>query len=157
MPRSDRGVSSLNCNLVRSMTVAGLLVVGFAGRGEAFALQRMAGAIDLSRVASGAVSLTSSQLIASVPQQLVVPASIDLVGPLTEIRLGIPSECDMTIEVADDTGAPLFLAECHMPQGWQKVAFSGRDSKGAMLPNGTYYYTVTADGISRTMRVVVSR
>ena len=147
----------MNCNLVRSMTVAGLLVVGFAGRGEAFALQRMAGVIDLSRVASGVVSLPSSQLIASVPQQLVVPASINLVGPLTEISLGIPSECDMTIEVADDAGAPLFLAECHMPQGWQKVAFSGRNSNGAMLPNGTYYYTVTADGISRTMRVVVNR
>jgi len=26
-----------------------------------------------------------------------------------------------------------------------------------MLPNGIYYYTVTADGISRTTRVVVSR
>jgi hypothetical protein len=139
------------------MTVASLLVVGIASRGEAFALQRMAGAIDLSRVTSGVVSLPSSQLIANVPQQLIVPASIDLNGPLTEIKVGIPSECDMTIEVADDAGAPLFLAECHMPQGWQKVAFSGRDSKGGMLPNGTYYYTVTADGISRTMRVVVNR
>jgi hypothetical protein len=139
------------------MTVAGLLVVGIAGRSEAFALQRMAAVIDLSRVASGVVSLPSSQLIASIPQQLVVPASVDLVGPLTEIRVGFPCECDVTIEVADDAGAPLFLAECHMPQGWQKVAFSGRDSSGAMLPNGTYYYTVTADGISRTMRVVVKR
>jgi hypothetical protein len=139
------------------MTVAGLLVVGIAGRSEAFALQRMAAVIDLSRVASGVVSLPASQLIASVPQQLVVPASIDLAGPFTEIRVGLPCECDVTIEVADDAGAPLFLAECHMPQGWQKVAFSGRDASGAMLPNGTYYYTVTADGISRTMRVVVKR
>lgn len=139
------------------MTVAGLLVVGIAGRSEAFALQRMAAVIDLSRVTSGVVSLPSSQLIASVPQQLVVPASIDLVGPLTEIRVGFPCECDVTIEVADDAGAPLFLAECHMPQGWQKVAFSGRDASGALLANGTYYYTVTADGISRTMRVVVKR
>lgn len=139
------------------MTVAGLLVVGFAGRGEAFALQRMAGAIDLGRITSGVVSLPASQLISSVPQQLIVPASIELVGPITEIRLGIPSDCDMTIEVADDAGAPLFLAQCHMPQGWQKVAFSGRDTNGAMLPNGTYYYTVTADGISRTTRVVVNR
>jgi hypothetical protein len=40
----------------------------------------------------------------------------------------------VTIEVADDAGAPLFLAEVHMLQGWQKVAFSGRDSSGAMLP-----------------------
>jgi hypothetical protein len=147
----------VNCNLVRSMTVAGLLVVGFAGRSEAFALERMAGAIDLSRVTAGVVSLPASQLATNLPQQLIVPASVDLRGPLTDISVGIPSECDVTIEVADDTGAPLFLAQCHMPQGWQKVAFSGRDTKGAMLRNGTYYYTVTADGISRTMRVVVNR
>ncbi len=139
------------------MSIAALLVVGTAGRSDAFALQRMAGAVDLSRFASGVVSLPSSQLIASVPQQLVVPATLDLAGPFAELRVGIPSECDVTIEVADDAGAPLFLAEVHMPQGWQKVAFSGRDSKGAMLPNGTYYYTVTADGISRTTRVVVAR
>jgi hypothetical protein len=143
--------------IVRSLPVAALLVVGFAGRSDAFVLQRMAGAIDLSRFASGAVSLPSSALIASVPQQLVTPATIDLMGPITDVSVGIPTECDVTIEVADDAGAPLFLAEVHMPQGWQKVAFSGRDSKGGMLPNGTYYYTVTADGISRTTRVVVNR
>jgi hypothetical protein len=134
-----------------------LLVVGIAGRSEAFALQRMAGAIDMNRVAAGAVSLPAAQFVASIPQQLVTPATIDLVGPLTEFRLGIPCECDVTIEVADEAGAPLFLAEAHMPQGWQKVAFSGRDAKGAMLRNGTYYYTVTADGVSRTTRVVVNR
>jgi hypothetical protein len=133
------------------------LIVGIAARSDAFALQRMAAAIDLSRATSGAVSLPSSQLIASIPQELVIPASINLDGPLTDVNVGIPSECNVTIEVADDAGAPLFLAEVHMPQGWQKVAFSARDSKGAMLPNGTYYYTVTADGISRTTRVVVNR
>ena len=148
----------MSCNrIVRSMSIATLLVVGITGSGNAFTLERMAGAIDLSRFASGVVSLPSSQLIASVPQQLVVPASVNLVGPITELRVGFPCECDVTIEVADDAGSPLFLAECHMPQGWQKVAFSGRDSSGAMLPNGIYYYTITADGISRTTRVVVSR
>ncbi len=139
------------------MSIATLLVVGIAGRSGAFTLERMAGAIDLSRFASGVVSLPSSQLIASIPQQLVVPASVNLAGPIAELRVGFPCECDVTIEVADDAGAPLFLAECHMPQGWQKVAFSGRDASGAMLPNGTYYYTVTADGISRTTRVLVNR
>jgi hypothetical protein len=139
------------------MSVATLLVVGIASSGHAFTLERMVGTIDVSRFASGVVSLPSSQLIANVPRQLVVPASVSLVGPIAELRVGLPCECDVTIEVADDTGAPLFLAECHMPQGWQKVAFSGRDTSGALLPNGTYTYTVTADGISRTTRVVVNR
>lgn len=137
--------------------MAVLLVVGIAARGEALTLQRMVGAIDLNRVAAGAVSLPSTPLMASIPPQLVTPATIDLVGPLTEFRVGLPCECDVTIEVADEAGAPLFVAEAHMPQGWQKVAFSGRDARGAMLPNGTYYYTVTADGTSRTTRVVVNR
>ena len=119
------------------MSITTLLVVGIVGSSNAFTLQRMAGAIDLSRFASGVVSLPASQLIASIPQELVVPASVNLAGPIAELRVGLPCECDVTIEVADDAGAPLFLAECHMPQGWQKVAFSGRDSSGAMLRNGT--------------------
>ncbi|HET6463167.1 MAG TPA: hypothetical protein VFH33_05135 [Candidatus Krumholzibacteria bacterium] len=143
--------------IVRSVSLTSLLMVGIVGTSHAFTLERMAGAIDLSRFTSGVVSLPSSQLIASIPQQLIVPASVNLAGPIAELRVGLPCECDVTIEVADDAGAPLFLAECHMPQGWQKVAFSGRDSSGAMLPNGTYYYTVTADGISRTTRIVVNR
>ena len=44
-----------------------------------------------------------------------------------------------------------------MPAGWQKIGFSARDASGKMLPNGTYYYTLTADGTSRTTRVVVNR
>ena len=71
--------------------------------------------------------------------------------------MGIPAECDVTIEVADDAGAPLFLAEVHMPAGWQKLGFSGRDALGRLLPNGIYYYTLTADGTSRTTRVVVKQ
>lgn len=148
----------MSCNrIIRTVSITTLLMVGIVGSGHAFTLERMAGAIDLSRFASGVVSLPSSQLIANVPEQLIVPASVNLAGPITELRVGVPCECDVTIEVADDAGSPLFLAECHMPQGWQKVAFSGRDSSGAMLPNGTYYYTVTADGISRTTRIVVNR
>jgi len=87
----------------------------------------------------------------------MIPQSIDLVGPITELRVGIPAECDVTIEVADDAGAPLFLADVHMLAGWQKLGFSGRDALGNPLPNGVYYYTLTADGTSRTTRVTVKR
>jgi hypothetical protein len=132
--------------------------MGLAARSNATALQRMAEVIDLSHiVASTTMTLPSSAIASNLPRQLDIPPTINLFGPITELRVGIPCECDVTIEVADDAGAPLFLAEVHMPAGWQKVGFSGRDSKGALLRNGTYYYTVTADGTSRTTRVVVNR
>jgi hypothetical protein len=134
------------------------MVMGQPSATHAFALQRLAAAIDASHfAAAGSIALPSSGFTANVPSRLVVPPSIDLLGPTTELRVGIPAECDVTIEVADDAGAPIFLAEVHMPAGWQKIGFSARDASGKMLPNGTYYYTLTADGTSRTTRVVVNR
>lgn len=137
---------------------AGALLLGQSSASSAFTLQRLAAAVDMSNVAaSGSLTIPSSGVDASIPVRLVVPPSIDLLGPTTELRVGIPMECDVTIEVADDAGAPLFLAEVHMPAGWQKIGFSARDAMGNLLPNGTYYYTLTADGTSRTARVVVNR
>jgi hypothetical protein len=135
-----------------------ICTAGHPAKSHAFALQRLAAAVDVSNfAASVGATVPSGTLAANVPSRLVVPASIDLVGPTTEIRVGVPAECDMTVEVADDAGAPLFLAEMHMPAGWQKIGFSGRDALGKPLPNGTYYYTLTADGTSRTTRVVIQR
>jgi hypothetical protein len=132
--------------------------MGLADASRASTLQRLAAAVDVSHFASsGSFSLPASGLTANVPARLVVPPSIDLAGPTMELQVGVPVECDVTIEVADDAGAPLFLAECHMPAGWQKIGFSARDASGHLLPNGIYYYTITADGTSRTMRVTVNR
>ena len=143
---------------VVSIFCTAAFLVGQASTSGAFTLQRMAAAVDMSQVAaSGSVTIPASGLAVNVPARLVVPPSIDLLGPTTELRVGIPIECDVTIEVADDAGAPLFLAEVHMPAGWQKIGFSARDALGNLLANGTYYYTLTADGTSRTTRVVVNR
>lgn len=131
--------------------------MGYASASHAFALQRLATAVDVTRVAAFGVSLPSGVLASNVPARLMIPPTIDLLGPSTELQVGIPAECDVTIEVADDAGAPLFLAEVHMLAGWQKLGFSGRDALGNSLPNGVYYYTLTADGTSRTTRVVVNR
>lgn len=148
-----------NKHVVICACAVAVFAMGQTNASHAFTLQRIAAAIDVSNVAaSGTISpLPGSTLAVSVPSRLVVPPSIDLLGPTTELRVGIPAECDVTIEVADDAGAPLFLAEVHMPAGWQKLGFSGRDALGKPLPNGIYYYTLTADGTSRTTRVVVSR
>jgi hypothetical protein len=144
--------------ITRCASITVLLISGSTVASHAFTMQRLAAAIDVSQFAGGTISLPSSGLVgANIPAGLSIPATVNLLGPITELRVGIPSECDVTIEVADDAGAPLFLAQMHMPAGWQKIGFSARDAEGNLLPNGTYYYTLTADGISRTTRVVVNR
>ena len=137
---------------------ATLVIVGQVRSSHAFALARLAAAIDVSRVAAaGALPVTTNPANSNVPDRLVLPATIQLTGASTEVLVGAPTECTLSIEVADDAGAPMFLAELHMPAGWQKVGFSGRDSQGKPLPNGNYYYTVTAEGTSRTVHVVINR
>jgi hypothetical protein len=148
---------SLSRKSVILCVCASAAIAAYSGESHAFALQRLVAAVDVSHTASGTVTISSTALAANVPARLTLPASIDLMGPSTELRVGVPSACSVTIEVADDAGAPLFLAEVHMPAGWQKLGFSGRDAAGNLLPNGTYYYTVTADGTSRTVRVTVNR
>ena len=142
-------------NVVCGTSIAAALVLCTTGRSHAFALQRLAEAIDVSRFATGALTPTGDP--GDFPLRLETPTFINLSGPSTELRVGIPTACDVTVEVADDAGAPLFMAEMHMPAGWQKIGFSARNATGGLLPNGTYFYTVTADGTSRTTRVVVNR
>ena len=135
-------------------------VLCLAGTSEAFTLQRLATAIDMSGVAAASnhdLALPGAETAAGLPIRLSLPAIVDLTGPSTELRIGVPRECDITIEVSNQTGAPLFLALAHMPAGWQKVGFSGRDTQGHPLANGIYYYTLTADGYSRTTQVTINR
>lgn len=134
--------------------------VCLTGAAEAFTLQRIAATIDLSGVAAANRPVGAVPTLAATSAgvfQLTLPPSIELLAPSTEVRIGVPTECDVTIEVADESGAPLCLAQAHMRAGWQKLGFSGRDTQGRSLPNGTYYYTITAEGTSRTARVTINR
>jgi len=140
--------------------IAVFAITCLTGASEALTLQRLAASIDLSGVAAAQrplLTVPPASVSGAGLLQLTVPASIELIAPSTEVRIGIPSECDVTIEVADESGAPLFLAQAHMRAGWQKLGFSGRDEQGHLLSNGVYYYTVTADGTSRTARVTINR
>jgi hypothetical protein len=135
-------------------------VLCFAGTSEAFTLHRLAAAIDMSGVAAASnndLAVSTGDAASGLPNRLTLPSTIELDGPSTEIRVGIPRDCDLSIEVSDQTGAPLFLALAHMHAGWQKVGFSGRDTQGRSLVNGIYYYTLTADGYSRTTQVTINR
>lgn len=86
----------------------------------------------------------------------VIPAAVELTSQSTEIEVHIPVECDVEIQVVDESGSRVCGARVHMPAGTQKFAFSGH-ANGRPLPNGVYYYSVvTGDNVSTT-RVTISR
>jgi len=87
----------------------------------------------------------------------VLPANAELNSPSTEIEVRVPSECDVEIQVIDETGNRVCGALVHMPAGVQKLGFCGRDSQGRALPNGVYYYNVIVGDHVSTTRVIIAR
>jgi hypothetical protein len=134
------------------------LLLGTTGTVHATTLQHLAASLDLSRIAAPASANSAiDQLALAMPTRTVIPPTIDLLGPTTEVRVGLPHESDMNIEVTNEAGDIVCTASVHMPAGWQKMAFSGRDGKGHLLPNGVYFYRVLVAGEVMVTRVVINR
>ncbi len=140
-----------------------VILCGFAPGVCASALPRLAAALDLSQIASasvvsgsGATALVDEMMLA-VPTRTVLPASVELLGPTTEVRIGLAHESDMNIVVTNEIGAEVCTAQVHMPAGWQKIGFSGRGADGRPLPNGVYFYRVSVDDDVMVTRVVINR
>ena len=122
---------------------------------RAFTLHRIAASLDLNRLAS-AIPLDPN-ITSFDAAHLSVPAAVELTSHSTEIEMHIPVECDVEIQVVDESGSRVCGARVHMPAGTQKLAFSGHDERGRALPNGVYYYSViTGDNVSTT-RVTITR
>ena len=76
----------------------------------------------------------------------------------TSLRVGLPRASDIRVEVYDVAGRR--IASQSVPRrgsGWHDVTFDGRDARGGRLPNGVYFYRVTAAGETRTHKMVVGR
>lgn len=139
----------------------GLTLVSARDAG-ASVLQRLATSLDFSHIAasgvagSGAAGLLDEMTLA-MPARTVLPASVELLGATTEVRIGVPQEADMDIEVTDESGAVVCSAQVHMPAGWQKLCFSGRGHDGRPLANGVYFYRVAVGDDVLVTRVVINR
>lgn len=144
------------------LVVSSLAILGSPGAVSASALQRLATSLDLSHLAAsgtagqGAAAMVDEMAVA-IPARTVLPANVDLRGASTEVRIGLPYEADMDIEVTNEAGAVVCVARVHMPAGWQKVGFSGRGHDGAPLPNGVYFYRVAVGDDVMVTRVVIER
>jgi hypothetical protein len=142
--------------------VALCLLIGPASASRAFTLQHLAASLDFSHLATSAVNATGAssladEMLLAVPTRTVLPATVELVGPTTEVRVGLAHEANMAIEVTDEAGQVVCTARVHMPAGWQKVCFSGHDSRGELLANGVYFYRVLVEDEIMVTRVVINR
>ena len=137
------------------VTLCACAAVCLASSSRAFTLHHIAASLDLSRLASATPSDANTAPFGNV--HAVVPAVVELTSQSTEIEVRIPAECDVEIQVVDESGSRVCGARVHMPAGTQKLAFSGHDVHGRALPNGVYYYSVvTGDAVSTT-RVTIAR
>ncbi len=138
------------------------LCIGSANAGGAATLQRLAVALDIgpmaaSVVAGSGASTIIEEMMRAVPTRTVLPDAIELRGATTEVRIGLAHEADMDIQVTNESGAIVCSARVHMPAGWQKVAFSGRDRDGHLLPNGVYLYRILVEDDILVTRAIIDR
>lgn len=76
----------------------------------------------------------------------------------TSIQFRLPAASDVTVDFFNVAGARVASrAVSSLGAGWQSVEFDGRDARGALLPNGTYFYRVAAAGTAVTRKMVLSR
>jgi hypothetical protein len=79
-------------------------------------------------------------------------------GTSTELRVGLPRDAEVSVEVYDVAGRRVALVPAgSRAAGWSTVAFDGRDTSGALLPSGVYFYRVRAGAETVTRKMVIQR
>ncbi len=94
---------------------------------------------------SGSVPPASLSLMSNVPNPF---------SDLTELRIGLPDDRDVTLEVFDVAGRRVVTQSYpNMTRGWQRITFDARKNA---LPAGVYFYKIRAHGETRTRKMVVT-
>ncbi len=76
----------------------------------------------------------------------------------TRLRIGLPAEADVRLDVFDVAGRRVLAREIgRLNAGWRDLAFDGRDERGQPLASGVYFYRVTAGRETMTHKMVIGR
>jgi hypothetical protein len=76
----------------------------------------------------------------------------------TDLRVGLPANSDLSIEVYDVAGRRVRAQSlAHQAAGWRTIPFDGRDDAGRTLASGVYFYRITASGSTVTNKMVIAR
>jgi len=110
----------------------------------------------------GAIELASG-IYKLVATKLSVPVVFELsqnypnpFNPVTKISFAVPVETNVELSVYNVLGQKVrTLANETKKPGYYSVVWDGKDSKGESLPSGVYFYKMTADGFSSTMKMIL--
>ncbi len=101
---------------------------------------------------TGGASTPAFPTVLSVLQNAPNPAT-----STTDIRYGLPSPSNVTIELFDVAGKRVFVDRVHdVASGWQTYRLDIAGGKPS-LPTGIYFVRVSAAGVARASRLVVLR
>jgi hypothetical protein len=94
-------------------------------------------------------ALTSLQVQPNVPNPF---------SATTELRVGLPAQADVRVDVFDVAGRRVASRDVgRRSAGWQSVRFDGRDDAGRQLPSGVYFYRIRAGSETLTRKMVLHR
>jgi hypothetical protein len=99
--------------------------------------------------------------VGNLPPPTVLTLQPNMPNPFTaetNLRIGLPSRSDVTVEVYDVAGRRVAQRRYQaMSAGWQSIVFDGRDDAGRVLASGVYFSKVIAAGETRTQKMVIQR
>ncbi len=78
-------------------------------------------------------------------------------APATRLSYDLPEPAVVTLTVFDAQGRSIAtLVDGRKPAGSHAVTWNGRSNSGARLAAGTYFLRLTADGVERTQKLIIT-
>jgi hypothetical protein len=75
----------------------------------------------------------------------------------TQLEVGLPSAGTITVDVYDVAGRRVRELATDGVKGWQGIALTGVDGRGAPLASGVYFYKIHAGGETLTRKMLIAR
>ncbi len=145
-------------------TASSVTIVWWLGATTGGAAQNWQGETDESWAIDN-LAVTVSTAVTAIGDTPAFPKSLTLLpnspnpfGSSTEVRVGLPHEADVRLDVFDVAGRRVASRDAgRMNAGWVRIGFDGRDDRGRALASGVYFYRVTAGRETTTHRMVIGR
>lgn len=99
--------------------------------------------------------------VGNTPRPLGVTLSDNFPNPFsvaTEFHLTLDAEAMVQVDVYDVAGRLVRrLGRSTLVAGPHRLTFDGRDDQGRPLSSGVYFYSVRADGVTQTRKLIIGR
>jgi len=105
--------------------------------------------------------ITSDHFVANdnnleiIPQNVILNNYPNPFNPFTTIEFRLKEDSKVTLEVFNVKGNIIRSLINNIKQsGWHRVKWDSRNQEGKIVPNGVYFYTITANDIAYTKKML---